>query len=120
VEDELRDTVPVIASFFSMFGLVFSMSVIVLIEVIVVNFDVSKWIMIIGAARLSFHLPLVLIFTIKSQDKKSKSAAKRTFPPKGLQYHEESPPDQHVELKKDNNETIKIKDNLHRRKSCDF
>jgi hypothetical protein len=103
-----------------MFGLVLAMSALVLINVIFVNFDVSKCIMIIGAARLSFHLPLVLIFTIKSQDKKSKSAAKRTCPPKGLQYHEESPPDQHVELKRDNNGTIKIKDNLHRRRSCDF
>jgi hypothetical protein len=77
--------------------------------------------MIFGTGRLSFHLPLVLIFTIKSQDKKYKKAAKKTCPPKELQYHEESKAslDQHVELKKHNG-TTNIKDNLQRRRFCDF
>jgi hypothetical protein len=104
-----------------MFSLVLATLAILLIGVIFANVDISQWIMIFGTGRLSFHLPLVLIFTIKSQDKKSKKAAKRTCPPKALQYHEESEASlyQHVELKKHNG-TTKIKDNLQRRRSCDF
>jgi hypothetical protein len=113
MQDELKDTVPVIATIFSSLAMIGAL-VIMFSLFFYASFMYSQWIMMFGAVRLAFHLPLVLIFTVKSQDKKKSKSVKRTCPPKGLQYYEQSdtsPPEQlveHCEVKKDDNGTTSL------------
>jgi short subunit fatty acids transporter len=88
IEDELKDTVPVISTIFSSLTLIVTVVCLVLVAVLSVDIHKTKWMTLFGSSRLSFHLPLVLTFTVKSQDKKLKSRKTTCQPPKGLQYHE--------------------------------
>jgi hypothetical protein len=77
---------------FSLFYLIMVVGIFVLFAVFSVDFRNVKWLlMMFASSRLSFHLPLVLTFTVKSQNKKSKRGKTTCRPPKGLQYHEEDP-----------------------------
>jgi hypothetical protein len=90
-EDYLKDTVPVISSTLSfssflLFGLVQILNH-------QITDQVSTRIEIVAgfvSLRLAFHLPMVLGFTMKSQDKKKNNKRPKPCPPRGLQYHEKT------------------------------
>ena len=82
LDDTLKDTVPVISTIISC-SLLLGNFFLLALHTFYPLFD--SIVIFIGNVATVAHLPLVLTFTVNSQDKKK---APRALPPTGLQYHD--------------------------------
>ena len=85
LNDQLKDTVPIISSTcLSCFMFFFLLGSVIIKRIL--NYPGIELIVVLFGGIISIlHLPVVLAFTVKSQDKKKTRTA---MPPSGLQYHD--------------------------------
>ena len=89
LNNELRNTVPITSSFFTLATfLIVMVSLAMAGSATKDNFYLTQWVLVLGNFNVIIHLPVVLIFTVKSQGKKKSSKTSINVPP-SLQYYDD-------------------------------